>query len=942
MPFAERMLKRLLFFLFCVMSFVVVHAQQDSIFIKADVSTDLKEISVSQNFRYANRLQVPITKIKLLNWIAAYKNEGTPLAKRKVEDRRRDLHFAKKEDLGSLQNLSINGVKADLNLDSENLYFELPEPLKPGESLNLSLQYDLKLPKISITGFGVGEGKAELKYFFIVPDTFETENQYGRHFLDIDETQNGGSYWEIELHAPQNFYTEGNLLKNGQKFAGTLTADPEFIITKTEPVSIIAENKAKETKVVFGYPLTEAEKSSLEFFIPLHLNFIQEKMGFVPDKIFISEKFKNKEEFFGNDDIKFWKFKFQMFTDAQKTDLDYISIITKNVLKQAAITEKNKNHWFKNGLKTYIEKQYLAKYYADENILGKLPENARIFGIKPLKYFNIGKLKLTERYGIAYQYIMAQNLDQKIGEPYSALSNFNDMAISNFETGNLFDFIAQKMTYEKFDAFIQNFLTENKGKIIDTKSFLDQLAIQSAYSSDFLETYINREMRVNFKAKKFKKIPEGYLVKISKNTDFNIPIKITSEDRHGHSESYWYDTASGKHTGEFLIPRNDINKIQLNDGYIFPEANYRDNYLYTKGFFTNTKKVKLKLGKDVPNPEYNEIYMNPSVSFNAYDKALLGLNFQNKSLFDQQFLYSFTPFYSTGTGKMTGSGLLAYNFRPVDSFFRNWQVGTSGSYFHYDKNLSYKKFSAFSSLIFSKVSRSDISRSLHLSYNYFEKDLTPEMVAANEYDKYGIWSLGYGYTDNKIIHEISFGSNLQVMKDFQKLSAEAFYRWEFAENKKVSFRFFSGYFFSNRSRNDLFNFGVSKVSNYAFSYNLLGQSATSGILSQQYVLAEGGFKSYLNSSVNKWITSTNVDAHVWKMFNVYADAGLYQNKGHHAKFIWDSGVKLKVIPDFLEVYFPVQSSLGFEPSFKDYSKRIRFTLVLNMNALTNHFRKGWY
>ena len=28
------------------------------------------------------------------------------------------------------------------------------------------------------------------------------------------------------------------------------------------------------------------------------------------------------------------------------------------------------------------------------------------------------------------------------------------------------------------------------------------------------------------------------------------------------------------------------------------------------------------------------------------------------------------------------------------------------------------------------------------------------------------------------------------------------------------------------------------------------------------------------------------------------------------KFIWDSGIKLKVIPDFLEIYFPVQSSLG--------------------------------
>lgn len=925
---------------FAVWSFVV-NAQKDSIYIKAEVAPNLKNLTVEQNFKYTNRLQAPITKIKLLNWIAAYKNQGTPLAKRKLEDHRRDLYFAKKEDLGHLDNLSLNGISIT-DLSSENIYFDLEKPLLPGESINLSLNYQLSLPKISLTGFGTGTDRAAIKYFFIVPDTFETENQYGRHFTDIDETQNGGSYWNIDLQVPQGYFSEGNLEKNGNSFTGTLTTDPEFIITKNEPVSIIAENRVKNIKVVFGYPISAEEKSSLEFFIPQHLDFNYEKTGFVPDKIFISEKFKNKEDFFGNDDIKFWKFKFQMFSDPQKTDLDYLSIISKSVIKQTAITEKNKDHWFKNGLKSYIEKQYLNRFYKDEKLLGKLPENANLFGIRPLKYFNIGKLKLTERYGLAYQYIMSQNLDQKIGEPFTALSNFNDMAISNFETGNLFDFIAQKMSYPKFENFIREYLEENRGKNIDTKDFLDRLAVQSEYSSDFLETYIKNDMRINFKVKSFRKIPEGYLAKISKNTDFNIPVKISSEDYSGKVQSYWYDTSDNKKQGEYLIPRTDVNKIKLNDEYIFPESNYRDNYLYTKGIFANAKKVKLKFLKDIPNPEYNEIYYNPKVTFNAYDKALLGINFHNKSILDQKFQFSVTPYYSTGSNKITGSGAVAYNFRPVDAFFRNLQIGASGSYFHYDYGLSYRKFSVFSSLNFSKVSRSDISRSLVLSYNNFNKDLTPEMVKNNEYERYGLWNIGYGYADNKIIHELYFGANAQIMKDFQKISTEGFYRWEYAENKKISFRFFGGYFVTNNTRNNLFDFGVSKVSNYAFTYNLLGQSATSGVLSQQYVLAEGGFKSYLNSSVNKWITSTNIDAHIWKMFNVYADAGLYQNKGHNAKFIWDSGVKLKLIPDFLEVYFPVQSSLGFEPSFSDYAKRIRFTLVLNFGALTSHFRKGWY
>lgn len=936
-------MKKLLYLFFSVMGFVVVDAQQDSIFIQSKLSDDLQTLTLNQNFKYKNKLEVPIERIKLLNWAAAYKNEGTSLYKRKIEDRKKELHFAKPEDLAKLLSLTVNDTLQISGLDDESIYINLPKPLNPGETFELKLDYSINLPKISITGYGTSDDKVALKYFFIVPDGFETEEQYIKSYNDVEETQSGGNFWAIKIDIPSGFAAESNLNRISEnEFAGILTIDPELYISKNKSDRILVSYNGKITEIAFGYNLTPQQKSELEFYLPLQLKFIEERIGNIPSKLFISEKFRNKEDFFGNDDIKFWKFKFQMFSDAQKTDMDYFSIISKKIIQRKIHTEKIEDHWIKNGLAKYLEIQYLNSFYKDEKLLGKLPEEAVVFGIRPLKYFNASKLKLTERYGLAYQYILAQNLDQKIGEPFTVLSNFNDMAISNFETGSLFDYIAQKMNHQKFEEFLRNYFAKHENQIIDSKDFLDQLSLATSYSSDFLENYINHNKRLNFKARKFKQIPEGYLVDISKNSDYPIPIKITSENKSGEKLSFWYDTAKGRRNGQYLIPRSDINKIQLNDEYIFPESNYRDNYLYTKGLFANTKKIKLKFFTDIPDPEYNEIYLNPRLSINAYDKALIGLNFTNKSLFDQKFLFSVTPYFSTGTGKFTGAGSLAYSFRPDDSFYRSWQVGASGSYFHYDYDLAYRKLSLFSNINFAKVLRSSISRTLSFSYNYYEKDLNPLLSNDAEYSKYNLWNLGYSYVDNKLIHEISLGGNLQWMEDFQKLSAEAFYRWEFAENKKISFRFFGGYFFSNKAKNNLFDFGVSRVSNYAFNYNLLGQSATSGLLSQQYILAEGAFKSYLNSSVNQWITSFNVDSHVWKMFNVYADAGLYKNKGHDPKFIWDSGIKLKVIPDFLEIYFPIQSSLGFEPSFSDYGKRIRYTLIFNFSALTNHFRRGWY
>lgn len=935
------MKKNLLFFIF-FLSFVVVHAQQDSIFIDAKLSEDVSQVYVQQEFNYKNNFTTPLRKIKLLNWIAAYKNTGTSLGKRKSEDRKKDLYFAKTKDIGKLEYLKIGDSAITDCLEDENIFIFLKKPLQPGESTKLNLSYNLHLPQDIFTGYGVGKEKIALKYFFIVPDSFETDEQLPKYYNDIEETQHGNTFWNIKISVPNDYFTESNLKKISENdFAGRLSTDPEFLISKTVPETISAHVDGQNVETVFGYKISEKDLEYLRFYLPLHLKFIKDKTDYLPGKLFISEKFRNKEDFFGNNDIKFWKFKFQLFDDAQKIDLDYISILSKAVIDQTFTTERTKDHWLKNGLKTYLEAQYLRTFYSETKLLGKLPDDLSIFGIKPLKKFTASKMKLTERYGLAYQYIMSQNLDQKIGEPYTVLSNFNDMAISNFETGSLFDFISQKMSPPNFDAFLKNYISENQGTTITSKDFLNQLAVASRYSSDFLEQYIQKGKRINFSLKNFKREGNQFHVKIKKNTDLSIPFKITTENKSGEKTSYWYDTSAKKSTQIYTIPQTEAEKILINDEYIFPEANYRDNYLYTRGIFSNMKRPKFKFFKDIPNPEFNEIYLSPILTFNAYDKVLFGINFQNQSLFEQNLLYNLTPYYSTGTHSMAGSGAISYSIKPQNSFFRNLQFGISGSYFHYDYDLAYQKYSVFSSINLNKNPRSSISRSFMASYNFFKKDLPLEKID-KEYGEYSLWNFGFGYNDNKIIHELYFNGNLQLMEDFQKLAAEGFYRWEYARNKKIAFRIFAGYFLSNKTQGDLFDFGISRVSNYAFSYSMLGQSATSGILSQQFVLAEGGFKSYINNTVNQWITSTNIDAHLWKWFNVYADAGLYKNKMHNPKFIWDSGIKVKVIPDFLEVYLPIQSSLGFEPKFKDYGQRIRYTLVFNLGALTNYFRRGWF
>ncbi|MBO6185389.1 MAG: aminopeptidase [Chryseobacterium sp.] len=925
---------------------VQVSAQKDSISIHAKLSQDRKTLEVNQEIVYHNHSDKTLNSIKLLNWISAYNKRGTSLVYRKLEDRNNSLHFANQEELGKVLELQIKNSENQpvpvTTITEENLFLSLNENLEPGKSVKLQLQYKMQLPDKKFTGYGTSEQDIALKYFFIVPDHFDSGNISKRNYHDIEESVNFNTFWSVDFNMPSQSFIQSNLQQiQPNIFKGYLDSDPEFIISKNNFPTIKIDTEDIKTEIKFGYNISKPEIQNLEFYLPLQLKFIKNKIGFIPEQLFISEKFRAKEDFFGNNDIKFWKFKFKLFSDAENTDLDYFGIISKKILDESIITDKQENHWFKNGLKSYLEIQYLKKFYGEAKLLGSLPENS-ILGVKPLKLFHASRVKLLDRYGLAYQYIMSQNLDQKIDEPFAVLSNFNDMAISSFETGSLFSYSAEKMGEEKFNRLLKNYIAENTDKQVYPEDFLDQLAKEES-STSYLKGFLKQKNRVNFKLKNFRVNNDSLDIKISKNTDEAIPVKLETQTKSGDRTSYWIETEENERLKTVSLPSEDIYKITLNNDYIFPESNYRDNFLYTKGLFSNAKKIKFKLIKDIPNPEFNEIYLNPRIRFtNTYDKFLIGVNFKNQSLFDQKFLYSLTPSFSTGTGKMTGSGAVSYSFLPAESVIQRLSFGVSGSYFHYDYDLAYQKSSLYSNISFRKNPRSTVSRGLGISYTYFERDLNARMIANRDYDKYNLWTVGYGYTDNQMIHEKSFSLSTQGMEDYNKITAEGFYRWEFAPRQKLSLRLFAGYFVRNETRNNTFNYGISRVSDYSFSYNLLGQSASSGILSQQFILADGGFKSFLPGTVNQWITSFNVDSSVWKIFHIYADAGLYKNKNNPTQFIWDSGVKVRLIPDFLEIYLPVQSSLGFEPGFKDYGKRIRYTLILNLSTIINAARRGWY
>ncbi len=108
-------------------------------------------------------------------------------------------------------------------------------------------------------------------------------------------------------------------------------------------------------------------------------------------------------------------------------------------------------------------------------------------------------------------------------------------------------------------------------------------------------------------------------------------------------------------------------------------------------------------------------------------------------------------------------------------------------------------------------------------------------------------------------------------------------------------------------------------------------------------MSEGGFKSkFLNPNANDFIMATNLGFSLWKWVEAYTDIGIAKNKNTEAKYYYDTGLRLNLVPDYLEFYFPIQNSENFVLNDEDYLSNVRFVLTIDINNLKQLFTRKWF
>ncbi|WP_411030610.1 metalloprotease [Spongiimicrobium sp. 3-5] len=914
--------------------------------IRATLKEETRVINVRQKFTYVNTSPDTLNVLYFNDWAHAYSDKNTALAKRFGEEFNKSLHLAKDKERGSTTIISVvdanyQGLYWERTAGKDIIKFNLKQPLAPGASTQMFITYDVKLPPNKFTPYGYGRGNT-----FYLKDWYLTPVVYDKEWLlysntNLEDLYTDPTDTDIYLIYPPKLLLSSNFKKqNNTQFPGgqqiRLRAKQqkscEVILT---PIEKFTKHVTKYLSVITDIESARYDEISKGISIERVSKFIHNNLGEYPHgDLLVSTIDYNKSPLYGINQLPSF---IRPYEEQFQFEMKFLKTALNSFLKETMYLNPRKEQWVKDALLNYLMISYVDTYYPKQKLLGKL---SNLWGVRG---FHLAKMDFNEQYPLLYMISARRNADQSLTTRNDSLIKFNQKIANSYKAGLGLAYLADYIGKENVDNSIKTFYNDFKLKPVKPSNL--QTILEASTDKDvewFFDEYVSTSDQIDFKIRKIIKYEDSITFTIKNKQGTNVPISLFGLKKDSVVSKYWFsDVADEK---SFTISRDGADRLVLNYDQKIPEFNQRDNWKTLNGFFSSNKKLKFQFFKDAEDPYYNQVFYVPVVNFNVYDGVTPGLRFTNKSLLQRPFIFDFSPTYSFNEKSLVGFGKFSYQkyHNKTGLFVSNYALRAST--FHFQTNSRYSTITPSISFGWRPENRISNKREF-LSFRHVNVFRTiDESLDDLETDPdYSVFNARYTNINNNIINFSSWFVDAQHSNNFTKLAFNWEYRKLFDNNRQFNLRFFAGKFLRNKSDSDFFSFALDRPTDYLFDYNYLGRSEDSGIYSQQIIIAEGGFKSQLqNPFADDWMFTTNASFNVWRWIELYGDVGFMKNKGQRQRFVYDSGVRLNLVTDYFELYFPVHSNNGWEISQNNYEEKIRFVVTLSPKTLIRLFTRKWF
>ncbi len=921
---------------------------QNVIDLKANFDIEQRTINIAQTITYTNTTQDKLKTIYLNDWNNSYATKQTALAKRIADEYKTVFHLAKDKERGYSTINSItqhgNNLKFQrLPNQIDVVKVELATALKPQQSYTIKLNYTVKIPSDKFTGYGITDnGNLNLRYWYITPAIYNGKWQYYSN-KDLNDLYIPLADLNIEITYPNKYAITSELdlsnktqdsIKQTVVLSGKNRINTKLFLNKASPFKTI---QTKDFAVVSDIDEKDLEVLNKVLVTERITNFIIANFGKYPHKkLLLTEIDASKDPIYG---LNFLPKFIKAYPDNFNYELKLLKVVLRNYLENTLLINPRTEQWLLDGIQIYYLIRYVEHYYPSMKFLGAM---ANIWGVKS---FHISDMMFNDKYNHGFMVMARTNKDQPLSMAKDSLLKFNYNISSKYKAGVGLKYLDDFVNNDIVETAIDSFLIQNKLKPVSTKDFKSYITSKTNKDIEwFFSDYVNTRKAIDFKIKKVSKTNDSITVTIKNKQSNSMPVSLYALKNDTVISKIWVEHINKYKT--LTLPRNGADKLVLNYDNTIPEINQRDNWKSLKGF--NNKPLQFRLFKDIEDPNYSQVFFMPIVEFNnIYDGIVLGAKMYNTTLLRKLFNYKIQPFYAFNSKSLTGSASVSkiHYLKNTDLYYINY--GAVGSYTSYAENLFVRSISPSLTLLFREKNdfRSNKRKALVFRYIDIKRDKDPNNALTSDEPNYGVFNTRFTYSNDNLIKFNKWYTDFQVSKNFSKVAFNYEFRKLYENNRQLNLRFFTGAFIKNKNdtSSNYFSFALDRPTDYLFDYAYLGRSETTGLFSQQYIDAEGGFKSKLNTPfANQWMSTLNMSTTLWNYVLLYGDIGIVKNKNNYANYVFDSGIRVNLVTDYFELYFPIYSNLGWEISQPHYGEKIRFKVTIDPQILLGLFRRRWY
>lgn len=600
---------------------------------------------------------------------------------------------------------------------------------------------------------------------------------------------------------------------------------------------------------------------------------------------------------------------------------------------RAVLSSRSNGHaspWLSSGLAHYMAYEYLATYYPEQSLGGPF-ENSLI-----ARFFKVDELPIGYSQQLLYLYLARQGLDQSVTDSAEAFTRGTYDAEMKGKTVMQLNYLHDYVGDRRFRQAIADFLKSDRKRDQLEKA----LTTYQAYKplDWFFDDMQQGAQPLDLRLHKTEACESLFVVTTSARKGGAMPYPVSGYIGDSLVMTEWFGPHEKKQGKNFY--KADYDQIVVADPLRYPDLFGKNNLRKTSGLFKGGKPLELQLYTSLENPNKNQIYWLPSASYNAYDQLSVGVSLFNTTLIPKKFEYRLGPEYSTGTGEITGFGYVGVNFPLFEGPVRLISGGVFYRRYHYAPDLAYNRVSPAITLHFRKpFPRSPYIRRLRIRHVLVDLELPAGENGVVGETGYSVFNMRYTSEYTHVLRPHTLKADFQLGDLFSKLSVEWDQRWMLRNRKWMILRLFAGWmpYNNNPTDIDLFDFGLSGTQDYLFDYYFIGRSEESGIWSQQFFITDGGFRANTRQFGRTHLVSANLSLPLYSVFGLYGDVGTIGGPVE-----WGYGVRIALFTDFLEWYFPIQSRKVDHYAEAQYLSHTRFVLDLDLDAIINRLRRGFY